>query len=106
MNRFDVKDSEGTDLLQFFAKGREDYSQEELTRYYVSGAVFQTSVFVHMKRNYLGWTQEFLANKCGYKIKTISNLENNEMMPPFDRVVRVLYELGYEFEIKERANNS
>jgi ribosome-binding protein aMBF1 (putative translation factor) len=106
MTRFDVKDSEGTDLLQFFAKLREDYSQEELTRYYVSGAVFQTSVFVHMRRNYLGWTQEELANKCDYKIRTISALENNEMMPTFDRVVRVLYELGYEFEIKERSKSS
>ena len=105
MKHFDIKDSKGTDLLEYFARIREKFSPEELTRHNVAGAILITTTSIVMKRNYLGLTQEELAAKCGYKVRTISAIENNEMMPTFDRVIRVLYELGYEIEIKERDQN-
>lgn len=105
MKHFEIKDSEGTDLLEYFANIREGFSPEELTRHNVAGAVLVTTSSIVMRRNYLGLTQEELAARCGYTIRTISAIENNEMTPSFHRVVRVLYELGYEFELKERDQN-
>ena len=105
MKHFEIKDSEGTDLLDYFAKIREGFSPEELTRYNVAGAILMATSSIVMRRNYLGLTQEELAARCGYTIRTISAMENNEMTPSFHRVVRVLYELGYEFELKERGQN-
>ena len=106
MKHFEIKDSEGTDLLEYFAKIREGFSPEELTRHNVAGAVLVTTSSIVMRRNYLGLTQEELAARCGYTIRTISAIENNEMTPSFHRVVRVLYELGYEFELKDRGQTS
>lgn len=105
MKHFEIIDSEGTDLLEHFAKIREGFSPEELTRYNVAGAILMTTSSIVMRRNYLGLTQEELAARCGYTIRTISAIENNKMTPSFHRVVRVLYELGYEFELKERDQN-
>lgn len=105
MRHFDIKDSEGTDLLEYFAKIREGFSPEELTRHNVAGAILMTTSSIVMRRNYLGLTQEELAAQCGYTIRTISAIENNEAMVSFHRVVRVLYALGYEFELKERDQN-
>ena len=105
MKHFEIKDSEGTDLLEYFAKIREKFSPEELTRHNVASAVLVTTSSIVMRRNYLGLTQEELASRCGYTIRTISAIENNELTPSFHRVVRVLYELGYEFELKDRGQN-
>ena len=105
IKRFNIYDSEGTDLLEYFGKIREGFSQEELTRYNVAGAILMTTSSIVMRRNYLGLTQEELAARCGYTIRTISAIENNEATPSFQRVIRVLYELGYEFELKERGQN-
>jgi DNA-binding XRE family transcriptional regulator len=105
MKRFEIKDSEGSDLLEYFAKICEGFSPEELTRHNVAGSILTTTSSIVMRRNYLGLTQEELASRCGYTIRTISAIENNEVSPSFHRVVRVLYELGYEFELKERDPN-
>jgi plasmid maintenance system antidote protein VapI len=105
MNHFDLKDSQGTDLLEYFAQIRSRFSPDELVRHNVAGSILMITTSIVMKRKYLGLTQEELAAKCGYKVRTISAIENHETMPTFDRVVRVLYELGYEIEIKEREQN-
>ena len=100
-----MEDSEFIDFTSYFAKIREGFSPEELTRHNVAGAILMTTSSIVMRRNYLGLTQEELAARCGYTIRTISAIENNEVTPSFHRVVRVLYELGYEFELKERGQN-
>jgi ribosome-binding protein aMBF1 (putative translation factor) len=102
MSHTRIFDNHGTDLMEFFARQREQYSPEELVRYEVSIAIYEFTIVAEMARRELGLTQEELAARCGFKSRIISGFENYDVLPPFDKVVRIFYELGLELTVSKR----
>lgn len=104
MNRTKIFDNQGNDLMEMFARQRKKYSPEELIKYEVSKAIYEFTIVAEMARRGLGLTQEELAARCGFKSRIISGFENYDVLPPFDKVVRLFYELGLELTVSKRKS--
>lgn len=53
-------------------------------------------IVLRQERIQRGWTQEYVAEKCGVSPQTVCDWENNRRKPSFDVLVKLLELFGYD----------
>jgi DNA-binding XRE family transcriptional regulator len=98
-----VIDSFGVDFEEILDRYRSNFTEADWRNQRAIDKLFDVSLAIEVRRKQRNVAKRDLASVADLSSKSITAIEMCDYYPEFDKVVRILEELGVEIELRDRA---
>ena len=102
MPEIKVQLMDGTDISELIAWSRRNYTESQWREVRATSKAFEITSAIELERKRLQISKKELGDAVGITKTQVSALEMCDYFPEFDKVLRVIEELGLELKISRK----